>query len=183
MIDMAIEMGGEYFVFHPGRLAFYSISSQKVFFMEQRYPDRIGELFEDSLVRILEHCRERIPLCIENTHTISTPFLNIVSRLVSDKGLSLVWDVGHTEQLPESRRQEVIRFFQNNIKHVKLAHLHDIQDHADHKSLGSGKLNIPGYLEIFNALSLDIILEIFPKEALLSSLDYLRNLELAGKNS
>jgi sugar phosphate isomerase/epimerase len=181
MIDMAVEMKGEYFILHPGRLAFYSLSSRKVFFMEQRYPERIGKLFEDSLTRILGRSRGRIALCLENTHTIAAPFLKIVNRLVSDSGLYLVWDVGHTEQLGEARRQEVLRFFQNNIKYVKLAHLHDVKDEVNHITLGSGNLKIAGYLEIFNALSLDIILEIFPEDALLKSLDYLRNMEIVAK--
>ena len=181
MIDMAVDMGGEYFIFHPGRLAFYSMSTQKVFFMEQRYPERIMEIFADSLKRLISYCSGRILLCIENTHAISGPYLSAISRLVSENGLALVWDVGHTEQLAEPKRQQLIRFFQDNIKHVKLAHLHDVVGDADHKALGSGRLDVAAYLEIFDTLGIDIILEIFPENDLLRSVEYLRKLEPSGR--
>jgi sugar phosphate isomerase/epimerase len=183
MIDLAVDMGGEYFIFHPGRLAFYSQSSNKIIFMERRYPERIGGLFADSLNRLLAHCDGRIELCIENTHAIPAPFLDIIGDLVSRDGLGLVWDAGHTEQLTGSRRTQMVQFFQTHIKNVKLAHLHDIRGGVAHKALGSGTLNISGYLEIFNALSLDVILEIFPEEELVRSVKYLRKLVVIDKLS
>jgi len=181
MIDMAVDMGAEYFIIHPGRLAFYSTSTQKVFFMEQRYPQRISELLHDSMQRLLDHCGDKIRLCVENTHTVAVPYLDVISRLASQSGLGLVWDVGHTEHLSEIKRQQILKFMQENIRHVKLVHLHDIRKGAVHKSLGSGSLNIAGYLEIFKALSVDAILEIFPEDELLKSVEYLKKLELADQ--
>jgi sugar phosphate isomerase/epimerase len=181
MIDLAVDMGGEYFIFHPGRLAFYSLSSRKIFFMEQRYPERTSELFTDSLTRLLAHCEGRINLCIENTHSISSPFLKVIGELTSKVGLGLVWDAGHTEQLSEPHRSQLIKFFQEHIGQIKLAHLHDIDNGADHKSLGSGQLDIVKYLEIFNAMSIDVILEIFPESELIKSVEYLRKLVVADK--
>jgi sugar phosphate isomerase/epimerase len=178
MIDMAIDMGAEYFIFHPGRLAFYSMSTKRVFFMEQRHPEYVMELLSDSLKRLISHCGTRITLCLENTHAVSSSLLKVLGRLAAEDGLSLVWDVGHTEQLPEARRAQLIRFFQDNIKHVKLAHLHDIREESEHKSLGSGRLDVAAYLEIFNAMGIDIILEIFPESELLSSLEYVKNISL-----
>jgi sugar phosphate isomerase/epimerase len=179
MIDLALDMGGEYFIFHPGRLAFYSASTQKVFFMEQRYPLKISEIFEDSLRHLLAHCAGRIALCVENTHAVAAPFLDVINKLASTSGLGLVWDVAHTEHLSEARRLRMLKFFQDNIRYVKLAHLHDIKSGAVHKGLGTGSLNIAGYLEIFKTLSIDIILEIFPEEELLNSLTYLKRLQPA----
>ncbi len=181
MIDMAIDMGAEYFIFHPGRLAFYSMSTKRVFFMEQRHPERVIELLSNSLERLLAHCGDGIKLCLENTHAVSTPLLKMLSRLASENGLSLVWDVVHAEQLPQARRSQLIRFFQDNIKHVKLGHLHDIREDADHKSLGSGRLDVAAYLEIFNTMGIDIILEIFPESELLSSLEYVKNIAISDK--
>ena len=181
MIQMAIDMGGEYFIFHPGRLAFYSMSKQKVFFMEQRYPERITEIFADSLRRLLSFSSDKIKLCIENTHAISGPILKTVAGLAASDGLGLVWDIGHTEQLDEARRKQLISFFTNNLSHVKLAHLHDVVGDADHKALGSGRLDLGTYLEIINTLGVDVILEIFPEKDLLQSLTYLAGLEISGK--
>lgn len=176
MIELSIDMKAEYFIFHPGRLAFYSLSSQKVFFMEQRYPERIGEVFHDSIRKIIGFAAGRVKLCLENTHTVISPFLRIIEKLADQEGLGLVWDVGHVEQLSEAKRQQMLKFFQDNARHVKLGHLHDIKGKSDHKTLGSGKLNVAGYLEVFKALSLDIVLEIFPEGELLKSLEYIRNI-------
>ena len=181
MIQMAIDMGGEYFVFHPGRLAFYSMSKQQVFFMEQRYPERVTEIFADSIKRLLSCSGDKIKLCIENTHSVSGAILKTVSRLASENGLSLVWDMGHTEQLDDARKRQLLTFFTENLKHVKLAHLHDVVGDADHKALGSGRLNVSSYLEIINTLGIDVILEIFPEKDLLKSLAYLTELQVSGK--
>lgn len=181
MIDMSVDMGADYFVFHPGRLALYSNTTQKVFFMEQRFPDRFRELFTDSLMRLVAHSGKKVRLCLEITHAIASPFLGVISHVADEKGLALVWDVGHTELLTGGKRQQALRFFQDNLANVKLAHLHDISDGVDHKALGTGRIDIASYLEIFNTMGIDIILEVFPEEDLLKSLDYLKNLELAAK--
>jgi sugar phosphate isomerase/epimerase len=181
MIDLAIDMGGEYFVLHPGRLAFYSLSTKRVFFMEQRFPEKIGATFADSLGALMAHCNEQIELCIENTQAFSSPFLNAIGEAAGGISPGLVWDVGHTEQLSGVRRQQLIRFFQDNIKRVRLAHLHDVVDGAVHKALGAGQVDVAGYLEIFNAMGIDVILEVFPEEGLIKSVEYLRTLVVTDK--
>jgi sugar phosphate isomerase/epimerase len=59
--------------------------------------------------------------------------------------------------------------------------LHDVAGGSDHKALGTGKVNIQAYIEIFNAIGADIVLEIFPESALLESIEYLKNLQLVDK--
>lgn len=181
MIDMAVEMGGEYFIFHPGRLAFYSISSHRVIFMEQKIPGRHIDLFSDSVTRLLDYAGDRIKLCIENTHSLPQQFLDRITRMVTEDGLNLAWDVGHTELAPPAKRERIIKYFQENIRRVKLGHLHDVSNGADHKALGTGKVNITGYLEIFDTIGADVILEVFPKSELLKSLEYINNLESVYK--
>ena len=182
MIDMAIEMGAEYFILHPGRLAFYSSSTQKVFFMEQRFPDKFGEIFTESFTRILDYVAGRLILCVENTHIIGGPLLEIIVNLLHERQLFLVWDAAHVESLAEARRVQLLTFFQNNMRYVRLGHLHDIRDGRDHKGLGTGKLDVASYLEIFNTLSVDVVLEIFPEKELLKSMEYLRGLKLNAAN-
>ena len=174
-IDMAIEMGAEYFIFHPGRQAYYSISTKKVFFVEQRFPKEVSIWFVDSIKQILKQAQGKLKLCIENTNFLSSQFFDIIRDLCENHGLGLVWDVGHTENLPAAKRDFMIKFFRDNLKHVKLGHLHDYHENSGHKAIGSGKVNVATYLEIFNTLGTDIILEIFPEKELLQSLSYLEN--------
>ncbi len=181
MLDLAVEMGGEYFIFHPGRLAFYSISTHRVIFMEQKIPGRLIELFSDSVIRLLDYAGDRIKLCIENTHTVPQQFLDKIAMMTIEDGLNLVWDVGHTEIAPPAKRERIIKFFQENIRRVKLGHLHDVSNGADHRALGIGEVNIAGYLEIFDTIGADVILEVFPESDLLKSVEYIKNLESVYK--
>jgi len=179
MIDLAIDTGAEYFVFHPGRLAFYSVSRKSVIFMERKIPNAHIKSFRDSLINLLDYAGSRIALCMENTYALPRQFLEVLSSLARTKGLGFAWDAGHTELASPTARERVIRFFQDNISSVKIGHLHDIIDSSDHKELGTGGLNVAGYVEIFNAIGVDIILEIFPDQKLLNSLEYLKKLETA----
>ncbi len=101
---------------------------------------------------------------------------------MQDGRLSLVWDAGHVESLPATQRAQLLKFFQDNMRSVKLGHLHDIRDGRDHKELGTGKLDVASYLEIFNALEIDVILEIFPEKELLKSVEYLKNLKATASS-
>lgn len=179
MIDLAVDLGGIYFVIHPGRLAFYSVSKKEIIFMDRKIPSLHVKLFEDSLINLLKYAGDRIALCMENTYALPYPFLNVVSRLAGENGLGLVWDAGHTEIAAPAARERTIKFFQENIRRVRLAHLHDVSEGADHKELGTGEVNIDGYLEIFNTIGVDIVLEIFPEDKLLKSVEYLKRLQLA----
>ncbi len=178
MLDLAMDMGGEYYIFHPGRLAFYSSARRKIVFMEQRLPDMHVRFFQDSIKRALDHAAGRIKICFENTHAVPPQFLDVIARTAEDDGLGLVWDIGHTELLPAQDKTRIIKFFQDNIRHVRLAHLHDVSDNGDHKTLGSGRVNLTAYIDILNTIGVDTVLEIFPETELLKSLEYLRNLAL-----
>lgn len=149
--------------------------------MEQRFPERFGRVFADSLTRLATFSKGRITLCLENTHLLATPFLQQISRQASENGLGLVWDAAHAELLPAGKRELAIKFLEDNMRFVKLAHLHDIRDNADHKELGAGRLDIVSYLRIFNELNLDIILEILPEDSLLRSVAYLKSLSPAAQ--
>lgn len=177
MIDMSVEMGAKYFILHPGRLAFYSSSTQKVFFMDQRFPDKFREIFTDSFTRILDYSNGRLSICVENTHIIAGPILDIITELLQKKHLFLVWDAAHIEAQVEDKRRQLLKFFQDNMKYVRLGHLHDIREGHDHKCLGTGRLNVASYLEIFNTLSIDVVLEIFPERELLKSMEYLKKMK------
>ncbi|UCE65752.1 MAG: sugar phosphate isomerase/epimerase [Candidatus Zixiibacteriota bacterium] len=176
MIDLAVELGGEFFIFHPGRLAFYSSGKNKVLFMEDRIPPKRLIFFRDSLYKILEYAAGRISVCIENTHYMPLSFLDVINEMVRDRGLYLVWDVGYTDVLPADKRARMLKFFNDNIRYVKIVHLHDITDSGGHKALGTGSLNISAYLDIINTIKADVVLEIFPEKSLLESIGYLNSL-------
>ena len=183
MLDLAVDLNGKYFVFHPGRLAFYSVGRKEVVFMEKRFPEKHAEIFTSSAARLLDHAGARIKICIENTHDLPALFLNAISELADNNGLCLAWDVGHTENLPPGDRAKMLKFYTENIKYVKLVHLHDITKEGGHKALGSGILNLSAYLEIINTIKADTVLEIFPQNSLIDSIKYLNALKQTSNAS
>ncbi len=176
MIDLAVELGGVYFIFHPGRLAFYSTGKNKVVFMENRIPSKHLDFFRDSLYKILEYASGRISVCIENTHYMPLGFLDIINDTLRDRGLHLVWDIGYTDILPPDKRARMLKFYNDNIRYVKIVHLHNITDSGGHKTLSTGMVNVPAYIDIINTIRADVVLEIFPEKSLLESVKYLNSL-------
>jgi sugar phosphate isomerase/epimerase len=176
MIDLAVNLGGDYFIFHPGRLAFYSNGKNKVVFMENRIPSKHLDFFKDSLHKILKYASDRISVCIENTHNMPYGFLDAISEALGDPGLYLVWDIGYTDILPADKKAQMLKFYNDNIRYVKIFHLHNITESGGHKTLNSGKVNVQAYIDIINAIQADVILEIFPEKSLLESFVFLNNL-------
>jgi sugar phosphate isomerase/epimerase len=176
MIDLAVDLGGEYFIFHPGRLAFYSLGKNEITFMENRFPGKHADFLKTSLESVLDHAAGRITVCMENTYYLAPGLRHIISSLAETHGLRLAWDVGYTEVLPARRKATMLKFFNENIRKVSIAHIHDITDAGAHKMLGTGLLNVSAYLEIIRVINADIILEIFPEKDLLESLKYIKNL-------
>lgn len=176
MIDLAVELGGVYFIFHPGRLAFYSTGKDKVVFMENCVPSRHLDFFRDSLHKILEYASKRITVCIENTHYMPLSFFDVINETVGNRGLRLVWDIGYTDVLPADKKARMLKFYNDNIRYVKIVHLHNITDSGGHKTLSTGMVNVPAYIDIISAIRADVVLEIFPEKSLLESVKYLNRL-------
>jgi len=176
MIDLASDLDSEYFIFHPGRLAFYSPGKSKVIFMENRIPSRHVEYFKSSLAKILQYNAGRMTVCVENTHNIPQSFLEALISLAEEQGLGFAWDIGYTDILAPEERARMLKFFSDNSRFVKIFHLHDIIESGGHKALGTGRVNIAAYLDIINTIKADVILEIFPQSALVDSIRYLNDL-------
>ena len=176
MIDLAIDLGGEYFVFHPGRLAVYSLNRKQIFFMEKAIPRIYLRYFTEAIKKITGHAKDRITICIENTHAVPQQFLEMIAECLKNHNLKLVWDIGHAEMLPGNDRDRMITFLQENSSYVKLFHLHDVTEKGDHKTLGTGRVEVKTYLEIIDTIEADTILEIFPNSELVKSKEYLNNI-------
>jgi sugar phosphate isomerase/epimerase len=176
MIDLASDLGGRHFIFHPGRLAFYSMGKSKVIFVENRIPGKHVEYFKSSLAKILDYNAGRLTICIENTHDLPPSFLEAMTMLAEDQGLRFAWDIGYTDILAQDSRARMLKFYSDNSSFVKIFHLHDINESGGHKALGTGRINVSAYMEIINTIKADVILEIFPEKSLLDSINYINGL-------
>jgi sugar phosphate isomerase/epimerase len=183
-LDLAIDLGARSFIFHPGRFAFYKISSGKVILAQRDIPDVYFERFYDSVKRLTNFAAGRVNLLLENTYNFSAQLIAIVDKFLELPGAGLVWDIGHmhnrkaTRATKESDTAKIAEFFADRLKHIKLAHIHDVSGTRGHLALGTGDIKLPPYVDIINTLGIDMIVEVFSETELQTSIEYLQRLSV-----
>lgn len=179
---LAIDMGAQSFIFHPGRFAYYKIDSGKIIMAGRDIPDIYSERFLDSVKRLIDFNAGRLKLLLENTYNFSAKLIEIVDRFLSMPSTGLAWDIGHMNKMAageNSNRDDtnnVADFFAKRTGHIKLAHIHDIAKGKGHLPLGAGVLDIRTFIEIIRKLDIDIIIEVFSEQDLKSSIKHLESL-------
>jgi sugar phosphate isomerase/epimerase len=181
-LELAIDLGARSFIFHPGRFAFYKISSGKVVLAQRDIPDIYFERFYDSVKRLVNYTAGRINLLLENTYNFSKQLIGIVDRFLELPSTGLVWDIGHMHHKKstglnrESSTAQIAEFFSDRLKHIKLAHIHDVAGVKGHLALGAGEIKLAPYIDIINTLGIDMIVEVFSEQDLQTSIEYINRL-------
>lgn len=183
-IELAIECGAKSFIFHPGRFAYYKISSGQVIVANRNIPDIYFKRFFDSIERLVECADGRINLLLENTHDFSDKLIEIIDRFLKMKSTGLVWDIGHMQRsIIVSRRKNIdpvhiAEFFSKRLKHIKLAHIHNNNSQKGHLALDDNSLDLLSYLEIIFTLNIDMIIEVFSENDLKTSINFIESLTI-----
>jgi len=175
-IELARDMGASSFVFHPTRFAFLKLGSRQVVFEDGSVSRGYFQRFEDSSLRLADGANGALPLLLENTSPMTGPFLGLLERFLTHPSTGLAWDIGHTSADNSGNASEIADFFAARLDSIKLAHVHDVVDGRTHLALGSGRLNLPEYIEIFRQLRVPMIIEVFSDKDLMASLDYISSL-------
>ncbi len=184
-IQLAIDCGAVSVIFHPGRIAYYKIGSGQVVVASRNIPVVYFERFIDSVERLVKFADGKIDLLLENTYDFSDKLIEVVDRFLALRSTGLVWDIGHMQRsMLVSRKNKVdpmhiADFFSSRYKHIKLAHIHDIDAKKSHLALGSGMLNLAPYLEILSTLNIDMIIEVYSENDLKTSIDYIESLTVS----
>jgi len=183
-IDLAVDMGASSFIFHPGRFAFYKVSSQKLVLAKRNVPESYYDNLYNSVYILAEHIDGKLQLLLENTYNFSDRIISVVDRFLEIPYTGLAWDIGHmnhSESYNQISNCGMADFFANRIKSVKLAHIHDSVNNKSHLPLGTGNLNISAYIDIFNSQNIEMIIEVLSDNDLMKSLDYIQTLALKGQ--
>lgn len=181
-IELAVDMGAKSFIFHPGRFAFYKISTGKIVVTSREIPEVYFERFYDSVKRLVDFNKNRIELLLENTYNFSDKLIEVVDRYLELSSTGLVWDIGHMHHsmmLSQNRQRDlrqIADFFSNRLKKIKLAHIHDVSSRKGHLALGTGSLDLGPYIEILDNLGIDMIIEVFTEKDLKTSIAFLESL-------
>lgn len=126
----------------------------------------------ESAEQVLAYAREaEITLSFENTGHFHLLYISHALELLADlPGFWLTWDVGHDAASGYRERNLLVRHA-SRIAHM---HLHDFDGARDHQPLFTGLVDIPEALQFADEENLRVVLEVKTKEALVQSVDALR---------
>ena len=183
-MDLAADLGARAFIFHPGRFAFYKISTGKIVITDREIPEIYFERFYDSVRRLADYNRGRLDLLLENTYSFSEKLIEVVDRYLELPSTGLVWDIGHMQHsmiISQNRKTEtraIADFFSGRLKRIKLAHIHDVTARQGHLALGTGNIDLAPYIDILTSLGIDMIIEVFTEKDLKASIEFIETLTL-----
>jgi len=180
-IELAIDMGADSFVFHPGRFAYYMIGSRKIVIAKKNVPQSYFDRFYDSVSRMAVFADRKIYLLLENTYDFNDQAVDVIDRFLKIPFTGIVWDIGymHSRSLSDKTvKNRIASFFSDRLKYIKLAHIHDAAGGKSHLPLGAGSLDIVSFIDIFNSLNIEMIIEVYSEKDLKASLEYIKLLNV-----
>jgi sugar phosphate isomerase/epimerase len=181
-IGLAIDLGAKTFVFHPGRFAYYKISSGRVVVGDREIPEVYFKRFYDSAEKLAKFSSGKIDLLLENTYNFSPRLIKIVDDFLQLPSTGLVWDIGHmhhgisSQFASNAAKTRIAEFFSGRLDFIKLAHIHDVAGRKGHLALGTGEIDLESYIDIIGKLGVEMIIEVFSEKDLKTSLSYIQGL-------
>jgi sugar phosphate isomerase/epimerase len=166
-IDFACDLGGSRLTFHIGDSVNFTLFDRSLR-MEEYYAEDYVKLLIPSLEELCKYTGGRIFLCAENTGYFSDGKQRAIEYMLG-KGLYLTWDLGHAYL-----KKNQMDFMTKNSEYVRNMHIHDVCDRKDHCIIGTGEVDIPGYISKMNPENVTLIIEVRPHEAAVKSLDNLK---------
>jgi sugar phosphate isomerase/epimerase len=179
-IALAMDINAKSFVFHPGRFAFYKISSGRVVFADKNVPEPYFERFYESILKLCEFADSNLLLLLENTHNFSERVIEVIDKFLEKPSAGLVWDIAHMKlngSRSEKEKKHNAEFFTERLKSIKLMHIHDVRNGKSHQPLGSGGIDFKPYISLGDELKIPIIIEVFSNDDLMRSLEYIKSIK------
>jgi len=171
-VKLSKELGIQKLNMHMSRGAKYTLPDRVIYFFqayEDDYLKRIRD-FRDTCTEAIGD--SGIQICVENT----AGFLNFqrraVEELLASPAFSLTFDIGHN-YCAKNMDEDWILSHGQRLSHM---HVHDACDGTkDHRTLGTGELDIMGYLKIAEKHDCTVVLETKTFDALRESVAWLKS--------
>ena len=148
---------------HLSRGAKYTLPDRVIYFFEayeEDYLDRIRNFREECTRRIGD---ADITICVENTAGYLPFQRRAVEMLLESPVFALTFDIGHNH-CSGNMDEEFILSHADRLSHF---HIHDCVDgKKDHRTLGTGQLDVQRYLDIAEKLGCTVVVETKTVESL-----------------
>lgn len=167
LLRQAQEIGVKRVTFHLGTDMSFGVSAQK-FRTFEIYPDFYNQHLYSTLLKLKKNIPPKTMLCVENVGGFRYPFvLNMIPQLLGGR-FGLTMDVGHINRFSGIEKEQELKFFWDNRRHIKNCHIHDNNGEWDqHNIIGEGNINFQSYFELLANTNAYFIFEVRPKESAL----------------
>lgn len=171
-ITLAKELGITKLNMHMSRGAKYTLPDRVIYFFEayqDQYYDRI-RAFRDACEAAIGD--SGVMICVENTAGFLDFQRKAVELLLESPVFGLTFDIGHN-YCSGNMDEEWILAHANRLHHF---HIHDAKDgKKDHRTLGTGELDVARYLGIAENLGCTVVLETKTFDSLRQSVSWIKN--------
>lgn len=170
-IELAKKLGIPKLNMHLSRGAKYTLPDRVIYFFqayEEEYLTRICQFREECEKRIADF---DITICVENTGGFLPFQQKAVELLLESPVFGLTFDIGHN-YCSGNMDESFILARKDRLKHF---HIHDcVEGTKDHRTLGTGVLDVKRYLTLAQALGCTAVVETKTIESLRQSMDWIR---------
>ena len=170
-IELSKRLGIRKLNMHLSRGAKYTLPDRVIYFFEayeEDYLARIRAFRDECELRIGS---EEITICVENTAGFLPFQRRAVELLLESPVFGLTFDIGHNFCAGDMDEAFILAHA-DRLKHF---HIHDcLEGKKDHRTLGTGVLDVKRYLALAEKLSCTAVVETKTVESLQQSMEWIR---------
>lgn len=171
-VELSKKLGIRKLNMHMARGAKYTLPDRVIYFFqayEADYLQRIRD-FRDTCTQLIGD--SGIQICVENTAGFLDFQRRAVEALLESPAFALTYDIGHN-YCAQNMDEDWILAHGNRLSHM---HVHDACDGTkDHRTLGTGELDIMKYMELARQHDCTVVLETKTFDALRASVAWLKS--------
>ena len=171
-IELSKKLGIRKLNMHLSRGAKYTLPDRVIYFFEayeDDYMERIRN-FRDECTCLIGDAD--ITICVENTAGYLPFQCRAVETLLESPAFGLTFDIGHN-YCSGNMDEEFILSHADRLQHF---HIHDcVEGKKDHRTLGTGELDLRRYLDIAQKLGCTVVVETKTVESLEQSMGWIRS--------
>lgn len=169
-VALAKELGIAKLNMHMSRGAKYTLPDRVIYFFEAYEADYLKRIreFRDACTAAIGD--SGVMICVENTAGFLPFQRKAVELMLESPAFGLTFDIGHN-YCAGNMDEDWILAHGERLHHM---HVHDAREKTkDHRTLGTGELDIPRYLNIAEAHECTVVLETKTFDALRQSMAWL----------